>query len=144
MVAVPPHTAPGNSRPGCASTCPQAHPVKPSPDDGVYHQNPLRPPPEERVMAPHQGHRTVPPRCPLWLSWSPRGILPPTSLSLRQSLRLPTSRRSLQLYLAPARCHICTYKQTTDSINIYIINIWMTISKNTQPYISTSSINIPR
>jgi hypothetical protein len=58
MVAAPPHTAPGSSHPGYVSTCPQAHPATPSPDDGVCHQNQLRPPPEERVMAPHQGHRT--------------------------------------------------------------------------------------
>jgi hypothetical protein len=58
MVAAPPHTAPGSSHPGYASTCPQAHPATPSPDDSVCHQNPLRLPPEERVMAPHLGHRT--------------------------------------------------------------------------------------
>jgi hypothetical protein len=58
MVVVPPHTAPGNSHPRCATTCPQAHPIEPSPDDGIYHQNPLRPSPEERVMALHQGHQT--------------------------------------------------------------------------------------
>jgi hypothetical protein len=30
---IPLHTAPGNSHPGCTSTCPQAHPVEPSPDE---------------------------------------------------------------------------------------------------------------
>jgi hypothetical protein len=36
------------------------------------------------------------------------------------------------------------HKQTIDSISIYIINIWMDISKNTKTYIFASSINIPR
>jgi hypothetical protein len=58
MVAVPPHTAPGKSRPGCETICPQAPPVISSPDDGVCPHNQLRPPPEEHVMAQHQGHQT--------------------------------------------------------------------------------------
>jgi hypothetical protein len=41
MVVEPLHTAPGSSHPGYASTCPQAHPATPSPDDDVCHQNPL-------------------------------------------------------------------------------------------------------
>jgi hypothetical protein len=57
MVEVTLCTAPGTPRPGYGSTCPQARPVTPSPDDGVYHQNHLRPSPEERVMALHQGHQ---------------------------------------------------------------------------------------
>jgi hypothetical protein len=81
MVQVPPHTTPGNSRPGYATTCPQAHPVKPSPDDGVYHQNPLWPPPEERVMAQHQGHQigasSLPSLAQLVTPWHP-----PTDISL--------------------------------------------------------------
>jgi hypothetical protein len=58
MVAVPIYTAPGTPRPGCVSTCPQARPITPSPDDGVYHQNLLWLPPEEHVMALHQDCRT--------------------------------------------------------------------------------------
>jgi hypothetical protein len=58
MVAAPPHTAPGMPRPGCETICPQAPPITPSPDDGVCPQSLLRQPPEERVMAQHQGHQT--------------------------------------------------------------------------------------
>jgi hypothetical protein len=58
MGAAPPHTTPGSSHPRYASTCPQAHPATPSPDDDVCHQNLLRPLPEERAMAPHRGHQT--------------------------------------------------------------------------------------
>jgi hypothetical protein len=57
MVAVLLYTASGTPRPGCVSTCPQARPITLSPNDGVYHQNQLQPPPKERVMAPHQGHQ---------------------------------------------------------------------------------------
>jgi len=52
-VVVPLHISPGNACPRCMSTCPQAHPVEPSPDDSVCHHNPLLPPSEERVMALH-------------------------------------------------------------------------------------------
>jgi hypothetical protein len=58
MAATPAHTAPGKPHPGCESICPQAHPITPPPDDSVYPQSPLRQPPEERVMAHHQGHQT--------------------------------------------------------------------------------------
>jgi hypothetical protein len=42
MVVAPPQTALGSSHPGSMSTCPQARPATPSPDDGVYHQSPLQ------------------------------------------------------------------------------------------------------
>ena len=58
MVAVTLCTTPGTPRPGCGSTCPQARPVTPSLDDGVYHQNLLRLLLEEHVMALHQDRRT--------------------------------------------------------------------------------------
>jgi hypothetical protein len=57
MVAVTLYTVPGTPRPGYGSTCPQARPATPSQNDGVYHPNLLRLPPEEHVMAPHQGHQ---------------------------------------------------------------------------------------
>jgi hypothetical protein len=57
MVAVTLCTVPGTPRPGYGSTCPQARPATPSQNDGVYHPNLLRLPPEEHVMAPHQGHQ---------------------------------------------------------------------------------------
>jgi hypothetical protein len=49
-------TAPGTPHPRCGSTCPQARPATPSPDNGVYHQNLLRLLSEEHVMALHQDH----------------------------------------------------------------------------------------
>jgi hypothetical protein len=57
MVAVTLCTAPGTPHPGCGSTCPQARPATPSPDDGVYHPNPLRLQPEEHVTTLHQDRR---------------------------------------------------------------------------------------
>jgi hypothetical protein len=58
MVAVTLCTAPGTPHPRYGSTCPQARPVTPSQDDDVYHQNRLRLPLEERVMALHRDHQT--------------------------------------------------------------------------------------
>jgi hypothetical protein len=117
MVAAPPHTAPGSSRPGYASTCPQAHPATPSPDDEVCHQSPLRPPPEERVMAPHQGHRTdassLPSRALLVTPWHhPADV----SLHATVSPALDEPTCSLHLHLAPTRCHICTCKKQQQKI----------------------------
>jgi hypothetical protein len=139
MAVESPHTAPGCPHPGCATTCPQARPVTPPPGDGVCPQNLLRHPPEEHVMAQHQGHQTDVSSLLSLISWSHHDVLTPTSLSNtrpspRRSLRLLTSRRSPQLHLAPARCHICTYKQATDSINIYIIYICHAISNKKHIY----------
>jgi hypothetical protein len=88
MVAEPPHTAPGSSRPGYASTCPQAHPATPSPDDDVCHQNQLRPSPKERVMAPHRGHQT--------------GASSLTSRAQQVSSRHPPADVSLPTVISPA------------------------------------------
>jgi hypothetical protein len=53
MAAVIQYTAPGTPHPGCGSTCPQARPATPSPDDDVYQQNLLRLPLEEHVTNLH-------------------------------------------------------------------------------------------
>jgi hypothetical protein len=115
-------TTPGTPHPGYGSTCPQAHPVTPSPDDDVCHQNQLWLPPEEHVMVPAPGSSNR--RLLAALSgvcWGPRSLISSASLSTRQSLRLSLNRRSLQLHLAPMRCHICTCtkQQTNDYISIY-------------------------
>jgi hypothetical protein len=132
MVAAPPRTAPGSSHPGSMSTCPQARPATPSPDDGVYHQSPLRLPPEEHVMAPHQGHRTGTASLPS------RALLvdpqhPPTATSLPAVI--PPALAELVLAASPPHArevpHLHMQKTTTtDSINIYITYIWTDISKN--------------
>jgi hypothetical protein len=88
--------------------------------------------------------KSVPPCFPLQISWSHHGVLTLTSLPSWQSLWLSTSRRYLHLHLASVRCHICTYKQTTDSISIYIIYIWTAISTNTKHTYQPHQINIPR
>jgi hypothetical protein len=132
MVAVPPHTASGNSHPGCASTCPRAHPVKLSPDDDVYHQNPLQLPSEERVMAPHQGHRTGASSLPS-LAQLVTSRHPPTDVSLHAVVSPTLDEMTLSASPPHAReaPHLHMKKTTTtDSINIYIICIWTDISKN--------------
>jgi hypothetical protein len=131
MVAVPPHTTPGNSRLGYASTCPQAHPAKPSPDNGVCHQNPLWLLPKERVMAPHQGHRTdassLPSLAQLVTPWNP-----PVDVSLPTVVSLALDETTLST--SPPRTHEVPHlhiqQKQTDSISIYIIYIWNSISKN--------------
>jgi hypothetical protein len=55
MVAAIQCTAPGTLRPGYGSTCPQAHPEKPSQNDGLD-PHLLWLSPEEPAMVPHQGH----------------------------------------------------------------------------------------
>jgi hypothetical protein len=57
MAAATQHTDPGHPRPGYGSTGALAHLSKPSGSDGLY-PHPLRLPPEEHVMAPHQGHQS--------------------------------------------------------------------------------------
>jgi hypothetical protein len=130
MVAAPPHTAPGSSLPAYASTCPQAHPATPSPDNGVCLQNPLQSPPEERVMALHQGHRTnassLPSRA---LLVTPRH--PPIDVSLHAAISPSLDESTLSA--SPPRAHEVPHLHmqkttTTDSIIIYII--WTAISQN--------------
>jgi hypothetical protein len=55
MAAAIQHTAPGHPRPGSGSTDALAHLAAPSRNDGL-HPHPLRLPPAEHAMAPHQGH----------------------------------------------------------------------------------------
>jgi hypothetical protein len=55
MAAAIPHTAPGHPHPGSGSTNALARPAAPSRNDGL-HPHPLRLPPAEHAMAPHQGH----------------------------------------------------------------------------------------
>jgi hypothetical protein len=146
MVAVILCTAPGTPHPGYGSTCPQARPATPSPDDGVYHQHKLRPLrrrgmrwPRTRVIEP------APPRCPLRLCWTPRVLISLTSLSTWKSLQLSLNRCSLPLHLAPARCYICTCnKQQQQIISTSISLTYGLISQKhniNQTYIM---LNIPR
>jgi hypothetical protein len=132
MVAAPPHTAPGSSHPGYKSTCPQAHPATPSPADGVCHHNPLRPLPEERVMAPHQGHQTNASSLPSRAQQvTPRH--PPTNVSLPAVVSPALDEPVLSASPPRARevPHLHMHKTTTtDSISIYIIYIWTDISKD--------------
>jgi hypothetical protein len=135
MVAEPPHTAPGCPHPGYVTTCPQARPVAPPPGGDEYPQNLLRHLPEEHVMARHLGHQTSVSS----LLSHPQLVSPgrphadvsllPVALPAVVS-RLLVSRRPQQLNLVPARCHICTYKQPNDSINIYTKYTCHAISKN--------------
>jgi hypothetical protein len=131
MVVVLLYTAPGTPHPRCISTCPQACPTTPSLDDGVYHQNQLRPPSEERVMAPHQGRRTgaslLPSRA---LLVTPRPHPADTSLHAEVSPALA----ELVLSTTPPRAHEVPHLHmqqttTTDRISIYITYIWTDLSK---------------
>jgi hypothetical protein len=145
-VAVPLHTTPGNSHPGCASTCPQAHPVAPSPNDGVCHHNPLRPPLEEHVMAPHQGHRTGASSLPA-LAQLVTPQHPPVGASLLAVISLALEESVLFASLSRARevPHLHMQKTTTKySINIYIIYIWTDISNDNINQNHTNILNIPR
>jgi hypothetical protein len=146
MVAVTLHTAPGNSRPGCASTCPQSHLVEPSPDDGICHYNPLRLLPEERVMALHQGHHT---NASLLPASAPLVTLrhPPANASLPVVVSLALDEPMLSASLPHTRevPHLYMQKTTTkDSISIYIIYIWTDISKDNIKQKHTNILNIPR
>jgi hypothetical protein len=128
------------------STCPQAHPVEPSPDDSVCHHNPLLPPSEERVMALHQGHCTGASLLP-----APAQLVAPqhrpidASLPMVISLALPESVLSASLPRTREVPHLHMQKMTTtDSINIYIIYIWTDISKDNINQNHTNILNIPR
>jgi hypothetical protein len=55
MAAAIQRTAPGHPRPGSGSTDAQARRAEPPQSDGLC-PHPLRLPPEEHVMAPHQDH----------------------------------------------------------------------------------------
>jgi hypothetical protein len=55
MAATIQHTAPGHPRPGSGSTDALARLAEPSRSGGL-HPHPLRLPPAEHAMAPHQGH----------------------------------------------------------------------------------------
>jgi hypothetical protein len=108
------------------TTCPHELPVALPPGDGEYPQNMLRHSLEEHVMAQHLGHQT--------------GVSSLLSPPHMVSPWHPHSWRPQQLNLAPVRCHICTYKEPNDSINIYTIYTCYVISKN----IYIKLIKIPR
>jgi hypothetical protein len=100
-------TARGHPRPGSGSTGAQARRAELPQSDGLC-PHPLRLPPEEHVMTPHQDH--------------PNGASEPVS-------QPPLTRRSLllcwrleHLHLPPVRCHICTCtnkQQTIRSVSIH-------------------------
>jgi hypothetical protein len=94
--------------------------------------------------APGSSNRT-PPRCPLGLCWSTHDILPPPPLSLRSSLWLSLSWRSLHLHLAPARCHICTCKKQQQKIvSASISHTYGLISQKQHKSKTCTMLNIPR
>jgi hypothetical protein len=127
MGAVPLHTTVGNSCPRCTSTCPQAHRIEPSPDDGVCH---------------HIGASSL--TTPVQLV-TPQH--PPTDTSLPMVISPALDEPALSASL-PRTCevpHLHMQKTTTtDSISIYIIYIWTDISKDNINKKHTNILNIPR
>jgi hypothetical protein len=102
-----------------------------SPNDDVYHQNLLRSPPEEHVMAPHQGHQN--------------GASSPVSQALLVAPQPHPTRVSLHVEVSPlAAPALCTTPPhahevpnlhihkatTTDGISVYTSNICTGISKS--------------
>jgi hypothetical protein len=108
--------------------------------------NPLQPSPKERVMAPHQSHRTGTSSLPT-LAQLVAPQHPPIDASLPVVISLALDESALSTSL-PRACevpHLHIQKTTTtDNIIIYIIYIWTDISKNNINQKHTNIINIPR
>jgi hypothetical protein len=117
-VAVTQCTAPGIPHPGYGSTCPQARPVTPSQDDGVYHPHLLRLLPEEHLMAPHQGHHT--------------GASSPVSQALQVTQRPHLVAASLHVEVSPALAKPVLY--TTPPRTRKVPNLHIHKATNNRPY----------
>jgi hypothetical protein len=125
MVAVIQYTAPGTPHPGCRSTCPQARPATPSPDDGVDHPSPLQLRPEEHVMALHQDHRTSVSLLPSWalqVTLQPHLVTASLHVEVSPALSKPDALYNSTLRPRGAKsAHAQNKQQPIISVSLYII-----------------------